>query len=44
LKWADDLSPKPDLVKAFPCSVNQGVVDEKGLLAPMKANIYVDDI
>ena len=44
LKWSDDLSPRSDLVKAFPCSVNQGVVDEKGLLAPMTANIYVDDI
>jgi len=44
LTWSDDLSPRSDLVKAFPCSVNQGVVDEKGLLAPMTANIYVDDI
>jgi hypothetical protein len=46
LKWSDDLSQRPDLVKAFPCSVNQGVVDEEeeGLLVPMTASIYVDDI
>ena len=44
LKWSDDLSPRPDLVKAFPCNINQGVVDDKGLLVPMRANIYVDDI
>jgi hypothetical protein len=45
LKWsADDLSPRPDLVKAFPCNINQGVVDKKGILVPMTANIYVDDI
>jgi hypothetical protein len=44
LKWSDDLSPRPDLVKAFPCSVNQGVVDEEGLLVPTTASIYVDDI
>lgn len=44
LKWSDNMSPRPDLVKAFPCIINQGVVNEKGILLPMKANIYVDDI
>ncbi len=44
LKWSDDLSPRSDLVKAFPCKINQGVVDDQGLLVPMTANIYVDDI
>jgi hypothetical protein len=31
-------------VKAFPCDINKGVVDNKGVLLPMTANIYVDDI
>ena len=44
LKWSDDLSPRPNLVKAFPCNINKGVVDDKGVLLPMTANIYVDDI
>jgi len=44
LKWSNDLSPRSDLVKAFCCIINQGVLDEKGILLPMKANIYVDDI
>jgi len=44
LKWSDDLSPRPNLVKACPCDINKGVVDDKGVLLPMTANIYVDDI
>ena len=44
LKWSDDLSPRPDLVKAFPCNINRGVTDDTGILLPMTANIYVDDI
>jgi hypothetical protein len=44
LKWSDDLSPRPNLVKAFPCDINKGVMDDKGVLLPMTANIYVDDI
>ena len=44
LKWSDDLSPRPDLVKAFPCDINRGVTDDTGILLPMTANIYVDDI
>ncbi len=44
LKWSDDLSPRSDLVKAFPCKINQGVVNDQGLLVPMTASIYVDDI
>jgi hypothetical protein len=31
-------------VKAFLCDINRGVVDDKGILLPMTANIYVDDI
>ena len=44
LKWSDDLSPRPDLVKAFPCDNNRGVTNDTGILLPMTANIYVDDI
>jgi hypothetical protein len=44
LMWSDDLSPKPDLTKAIPCNINKGVIDDKGILLPMTANIYVDYI
>ncbi len=44
LMWSDDLSPKPDLMKAIPCDINKGVIDAKGILLPMTANIYVNDI
>jgi hypothetical protein len=44
LKWSDDLSPRPNLVKAFPSDINKGVMDDKGVLLPMMASIYVDDI
>ena len=44
LMWSDDLSPRPDLTKAFPCDINKGVIDDKGNLLPMEANIYVDDV
>ena len=44
LMWSDDLSPRPDLTKAFPCDINIGVIDDKGNLLPMTANIYVDDV
>ena len=33
-----------ELVQAFPCTINRGVLDETGILLPMKANVYVDDI
>ena len=42
--WSDDFSPRPDLTKAFPCDINKGVIDDKGNLLPMTANIYVDDV
>ncbi len=44
LKWSDDLSPRPDLVKAFPWDINRGVTNDTGILLPMTANIYVDDV
>jgi len=44
LMWSDDLSPRPDLTKAFPFDIIKGVIDDKGILLPMTANIYVDDV
>jgi hypothetical protein len=44
LKWSDNLSPRPNLVKAFPFDNNGGVLGNKGILLLMTANIYVDDI
>ena len=44
LRWAEENSSETILVQAFPCDINQGVVDEDGNLLPMKANVYVDDI
>jgi hypothetical protein len=31
-------------VQAFPCEINNGVLDQNGTINPMTANIYVDDI
>jgi hypothetical protein len=31
-------------VQAFPCEINNGVLDQNGTTIPMTANIYVDDI
>jgi hypothetical protein len=39
-----DLSPRPDLTKAISYNINKGVIDDKGILLLMPANIYVDDI
>ena len=44
LMWSDDLSPRPDLMKAIPCDINKDVIVDKGILLSMTANIYVDDI
>ena len=44
LRWAEGNSSETELVQAFPCAINQGVVDEAGNLLPMRANVYVDDI
>ncbi len=43
-KWSDDIKPRPNLVRAFPCKINSRVTDDNGNLCPMTANIYVDDI
>jgi hypothetical protein len=44
LKWTETSAAKPELTKAFPCNINNGVTDGDGNLLPMTANIYVDDI
>ncbi len=44
LKWSEDLTLRPNLVKAFPCKINCGIMDDNGNLCPMMVNIYVDDI
>jgi hypothetical protein len=44
LKWSNNLSPRPDPMKTFPCDINRGVTNVTGILLPMTGNIYVDDI
>jgi hypothetical protein len=35
---------KPELTEAFPCNINNGVMDGEWTLLLMTANIYIDDI
>jgi hypothetical protein len=44
LKWIYTSTSRSKLTKAFPCIINNGVMDGNGNLLPMTANIYVDDI
>ncbi len=44
LKWSEDIKPRPNLVRAFPCKNNNGAMDDNGKIRPMTDNIYVDDI
>jgi len=44
LRWAEENSSRTELVQAFPCAINRGVIDEAGNLLPMKANVYLDHI
>ncbi len=44
LKWSEETTPTPELMKACPCEINNGVTDENGNLHPMRASIYVNDI
>ena len=44
LMWFKESSPIPDLVQAFCCDINRGVVNDQGTPLPMEASIYVDDI
>jgi hypothetical protein len=42
LKW--DENPSVELVQAFTCELNQGVLNKHGDTYPFMANIYVDNI
>ncbi len=42
LKW--DENPSIELVQAFKCELNQGVLNKHRDVYPFTANIYVDDI
>ena len=46
LRWAEEYTEatRPAFVRAFPCEINPGVISPDGTMAPMRANIYVDDI
>jgi hypothetical protein len=43
LKWQEAPS-KVKLVQAFSCDINPGINEEPGIITPLSANIYVDDI
>ena len=42
LKW-DVIDPNATKVRAFPCAINQGIIDENGKRINLPARIYVDD-
>ncbi len=42
ISWAP-LNQAPDLVKAFPCSINTVVLNDQGMKVPLPARIYIDD-
>jgi hypothetical protein len=42
LKW-DTIDPKAKKVRAFPCAINRGIIDENGKQINLPARIYVDD-
>ncbi len=44
LRWEDTIPDPTSIMKAVPCELNKGVLDENGNLLPMTANIYVDHI
>ncbi len=46
LRWIEEYTVHnhPELVRAFPCDINRGVLDSNGNIIPMTANIYVDNI
>ncbi len=43
LKW-QEAPAKVELVQAFSCKINPGIKEEPGIIIPLSANIYVDDI
>ena len=42
IQWAK-INPSAKLTKAITCSINKGVLDEKGVVQPRPARIFVDD-
>ena len=44
LKWDKCNIHQHELIQAFGCKINQGVLNELGEIKPLTANIYVDDI
>jgi hypothetical protein len=44
LKWDEKHTPQLELVQAFGCEINQGVKNKLGVIKPLTANIYIDDI
>ncbi len=42
LKW-DVINPNATKVRAFPCAINRGIIDESGKQINLPARIYVDD-
>jgi hypothetical protein len=44
IQWIETSVAKPELMKAFPCNINNGVTDGDGNLLLMTANIYINDI
>ncbi len=43
LKW-QEAPTKIELIQAFSCDINPGIKEEPGIITPLSANIYVDDI
>ncbi len=44
LKWDKCNIHQHELIQAFGCEINQGVLNELGEIKPLTANICVDDI
>jgi hypothetical protein len=44
LKWCYESDTDPDLCQAHPWDINRGVLNDSGYIAPLEANIYVNDI
>jgi hypothetical protein len=40
----DESDINPDLCQAHPWDINRGVLNNSGNIAPLEANIYIDDI
>ncbi len=43
LKW-QEAPTEIELVQAFSCNINPGIKEKPGIITPLSANIYVDDI